>query len=313
MVNKELKVTQYAIEKYQRLAKYIEFTNKDKVVTKIIDDVSILKYNCKFGLWYYNEGQDYTYLSSYRDIDQPYNDLFKNYYKLLTYIQDYNTKFKVFKAFNRERRKKEILALRIELVKKCCGELVNKLLFLETDLLDIEVKSSHLISNVISEINSDLPIKKSLPVSKNILPIELLNSFETKANESLKIASLKPSKEYTKELVDFEVLDTYNAANPSILIESKNLNLNDKSNVFLDYVYPIEQQKNDTSSAINELISSHNDTNKDLTFTTKNNSLFTSELDDKNTPKTILDLIERNKTEVDKNGLASMLKMSRAI
>lgn len=167
----EVKIINFAIDKYQRLARYIEFTKTTNVISKIADDASILKYNCKFGLWYYDEGLELKHLDSYKDIDFYYNDLFVNYYKLLVLLKDYNQKFSIFKPFNRDKRKKNLLTLRIEKVKNCCKILVDKLKTLELDVLKLEhIKAS--------KINISNPIINS--IEKDIKPIEVVEAKKPK-------------------------------------------------------------------------------------------------------------------------------------
>lgn len=218
----ELIITQYAISKYRRLSKYIEFTNNDKVVSKIVQDISIMKENCKFGLWYYGDGQDYIKLEAFQNIDVPYTEVFKSYFKLLVFIQTYNDRTIFKKVFQREKRQSDLLKLRIKQVKDKCLILVELLKKLELEYIKMDFEYKANIDIAKQAINKELDEIKSKPVVN-----------ETVIKDEIQIENVKNIKaeKITLDTPKFQI--KYNQAyNQSLVFPTKKTDIGDKKSGF---------------------------------------------------------------------------------
>jgi hypothetical protein len=289
VTNPEIKIIQYAIDKYQRLSRYIEFTTRDKVLKRIVDDVSILKYNCKFGIWYYGDGQDYAYMPLFQDIDEPYNDMFKSYYKLLTYLEFIQKNKSMFSFItNRKKRQSELLDLRINQVKERCLILVEKLKDLEAEFITQEKKSDKLIEQVAVEIN----LKPELVEEKTNKFV--VNEVKYKSSQfKLMIEKLEQAPEVKTKA---KILKTIpQLIDHDILVPKPNLVREKPSEI----VNTIAIKK-----GLNTILTDKQFINPSLDFT-KN-----KEVNSKTNPKS--EFINMNSTK-DENSLVSMLNMNRKI
>lgn len=285
MNNQGLKVIQYAIDKYQRLSRYIEFTSKDKGITRIVDDISILKYNCKFGLWYYEDGQNYNYMEAFQKIDSPYNEMFKSYYNLLTYLNNYKKQSVVSKILGKEDRAAKLLQLRIEDVKERCAVLVTMLKNLEAEFSKLTWSASPKLD------------KGKASHKENIIPILAENPF---------VSQLQTDAEFKSS--QFEIMINKLDSEPQKENLLKNME-KEKITTIDSVLKPIEKTKKKKLEKSNIKIA----TSLISTIKKESPSLSFSNIEISR-PNTIVETLFNSNSKIkDENSLLSMMKMSRSL
>lgn len=154
MEHKELLIIKNAITKYERLNSYLKMASKGIAIRNIINDLSIIKYNCEFGLWYFNEGQEYSNLNSFQNIQEPYENMFKNYYELIAILSKKFTNFGIKIPFYSSTQRKEAVGNKLKIVQENCEILIKHFKELQLDIVNIDRQ--------IREVNTYMNKKKTI-------------------------------------------------------------------------------------------------------------------------------------------------------